>query len=164
MIRKTTRLLVETIVVVVAALAAFIGVSAWRLSAGPVSLKFVTPYVIAALTPEDESVKVTVADTVLTWVGDRRAVELHAIGVRAKGKTGRLIATIPELSIRFSAKALLRGLVAPTRLTVIGPRIRLIRATDGSISVDVATAPGAAGETPARPARSEEHTSELQSH
>ena len=152
MIRKTTRLLIETIVVVVAALAAFIGVSAWRLSAGPVSLQFVTPYVIGALTPADQSVKVTVADTVLTWVGDRRAVELHAIGVRALGKTGRLIATIPELSIRFSAKALLRGLVAPTKLTVIGPRIQLIRAEDGSISVDVATAPGPAGEKQPRPA------------
>lgn len=152
MIRKTTRLLAETIVVVVVALAAFVGVSAWRLSNGPISLKFVTPYVIEALTPEDESVKVTVADTVLTWVGDRRAVELHAIGVRAKSKAGRLIATIPELSIRFSARAMLRGLVAPTRLTVIGPRIRLIRATDGSISIDMATAPGPAGEKQPRPA------------
>lgn len=135
LIRKTSRLLLETVILAVVALITFAGISAWRLSKGPISLDFVSPYVTEALTPEDGSFAVKLETTVLTWEPTRRSLEIRALGVRAVDRRGHRIVAAPAVSIGFSVKALLRGLVAPTSLMVLGPKLRLTRSETGRVTL-----------------------------
>ncbi|MDJ0948476.1 MAG: AsmA-like C-terminal domain-containing protein [Alphaproteobacteria bacterium] len=135
MIRKTTKIFLEGIIVGLATLVAFIAVTAWRLSEGPIALDFASSYIDEALTPDDGRFSVELESTVLTWESERRAVEVRAVGVRAVDPEGELLARAPEISISFSAAALLRGILAPTRLIIIEPRLHIVRAEDGLIRV-----------------------------
>ncbi|MGH6913917.1 MAG: hypothetical protein ACREH3_09450, partial [Geminicoccales bacterium] len=158
MINRTSRIVVEIVLAALTAVIAFAAVTAWRLSEGPISLDFISPYIVRSLTPEDKRFKVELESTVLTWEPERRAVAIHALGVRAVGAEGEALATAPELSISFSAPALLRGMLAPTQLAIIGPRIFLERSEEGQFRFAVAgperePEPAEAGRRPDEPAK-----------
>jgi hypothetical protein len=116
----------------VAAVAVVFAVFAWRLSAGPVSLAFLTPYMAAALEQTDSPIQLEFSDTILTWAGWERALDIRILDVRARGADGEVVATAPEISISLSVPALWRGMVAPTVLEIIEPSVRLVRNADGS--------------------------------
>lgn len=137
MIRRTTKLIFESIVIALASLVAFVVVAGWRLSEGPIPLDFATPYIVEALTPEDGAFDIEFDRTVVTWQSDRRAVEVHAVGVRAVDEQGDIIGTVPEISISFSAAAFFRGMIAPTRLIIMRPKLRLVRPENGRIVLDI---------------------------
>ncbi len=137
MIRRTTKLIFESIVIALASLVAFVVVAGWRLSEGPIPLDFATPHIVEALTPEDGAFDVEFDRTVVIWQGDRRSVEVHAVGVRAVNEQGDVIGTVPEISISFSAAALFRGMVAPTRLIIMRPKLRLVRPENGRIVLGI---------------------------
>ncbi len=127
MMGRTSRVFLE---VVAATLLGFVvlGVlAAWRLSQGPVPLTFLTPAIEEALSKQSPGLKVTIGDTILTWAGRARNLDILAVGVKVRASDGRVVASVPELSINFSARALLRGVIAPTRLELIGPRLLLVR-------------------------------------
>ena len=127
MIGRTSRVFLE---VVAATLLGFVvlGVlAAWRLSQGPVPLTFLTPAIIEALNKQSPGLKVTIGDTILTWAGWERNLDVLAIDVKVRAQSGRVIASVPKISINFSARALLRGTIAPTRLELIGLRLFLAR-------------------------------------
>src|SRR5258708_2433043 len=44
-------------------------------------------------------------------------------------------ASVPALAIRLSGSALLHGVIAPTRIDMLGPRLRLMRQADGSFDL-----------------------------
>lgn len=100
---------------------------AWRLSQGPVKLTFLTPAIIEALNKQSPGLKATIGDTILTWAGWERNLDILALDVKVRASDGRVVASVPEVSINFSVRALLRGVVAPTRLELIGPRLHLVR-------------------------------------
>jgi hypothetical protein len=110
-----------------------IGIFGWLLSQGPISLSFLTPLVERALSRDDDTLDVDIDDTVLAWAGWRRTVDIRVRGIHVLGPSGRLMLEVPEASVSFSARALLRGMVAPTAIDVTGVRLRLVRARDGAI-------------------------------
>jgi hypothetical protein len=107
----------------------------WQLSRGPISLAFLTPYIEESLSDGPEGVQVRLHDTVLTWAGLERTLDLRAVGLEIVDTDGQVAASVPELSVQFSLRALLRGLIAPTGLELFGPRLRVARSTDGDIVV-----------------------------
>ena len=133
MIRRSSRLLLEVLAAVLAGFLVLAGFAAWRLSQDePVRLTFLTPYIVDALTPEDGSFKVAIDDTVLTWGGWARTIDLRATGVHVQDANGRTVAAIPALSLTLSARALLwHQLVAPTAIEIFEPRIFIVREADG---------------------------------
>lgn len=133
MIRPATRLVLHATAALVAAVAVALAAVAWRLASGPVSLGFLTPYVADALRQSDSSYRVDFADTVLSWAGRGHPLEIRILDVRAMGPDGAVAATVPEISLRFSAPALLRGMIAPTSLEFIEPTMRMVRGRDGNI-------------------------------
>ena len=148
---RSTRILIEIVVAILAVGGLLAGAAVWRLSQAPVSLSFLTPQIESALSDAAQPIKVTLDDTVLAWSPERRALNVRAVGVHAYGSDGALIGTAPEISVSFSLRALLHGMVAPTRLELIGPTVRLARAEDGSISFGVAARGSEAeGTAPAR--------------
>lgn len=134
---RSTRVLIEVVVAILAVGGLMAGVAVWRLSQGPLSLSFLTPQIETALSDAAQPMRIELQDTVLAWSDSRRSLDVRAVDIRAYGPNGALVATAPEVSMTFSLRALLQGIVAPTRVELIGPAVRLARAEDGSISFGV---------------------------
>ncbi|MEK9661571.1 MAG: DUF3971 domain-containing protein, partial [Alphaproteobacteria bacterium] len=115
------------------------GFLVWQLSRGPISIGFLTPYVEDALTPADAPVRVRLGDTVLTWADEAHTLDVRAVALDIVNEDGSLLASVPEISVRFSVRALLNGLIAPTSLELLGPRLFVIRDADGRFDFNLAT-------------------------
>jgi hypothetical protein len=132
-IRRTTFLLFELLAGLLAGLGILIGAGVWFLSSGPISLTFLTPLVEQALDNADDAYTIRVEDTLLTWAGWKRAVDVRATNVTIAGEDGSIEATLPELSIGLSLRALVRGSVIPTSLDIFSPKISAIRSSEGKV-------------------------------
>jgi hypothetical protein len=130
--KRCTKFCLEFIGVLIAGVTVLLVLAAFRLSYGPVSLNFVTPYIERGLSADDRSAVVTIDGTVLTWGGWDRTLDIRLSGVHVKGSDGGEQAFIPDIVIGFSLKALLRGRFAPTELELFKPRLTVIRRADGS--------------------------------
>jgi len=109
---------------------------AWRLASGPVSIGFLTPYMQQALDDIHQGAfDVTVGDTILTWAGWERTLDIRVVDVQAKLPSGELIASVPEVSISLSAEALLKGAVAPRSIEFFGPSLKIQRHADGRLAL-----------------------------
>ena len=78
----------------------------WHLSSGPLSIAYFTPYFESALSNEFGKMKIHINDTILTWAGVGRTLEIRLVGAQALGADDKVIAEIPELSVSLSAAAL----------------------------------------------------------
>jgi hypothetical protein len=128
-----------------------VGVLGWRLSDGPVSLGFLTPVIERALSAGDESLTVDVDDTVLAWTGWRRTLDIRMHGVRALGPKGELLIEVPEITASFSARAMLRGLIAPTSLELTGVHLSLTRTASGGLSFHSSLDPSSGEDASGKP-------------
>lgn len=119
------------LVVISAATTAFV----WRLANGPVSLAFLSPLLKQTLSFDKAGFRAEIDDTVLTWGGWQRTLDIRVRGVRIFDARGEGVGSLPELSVELSARALLRGMIAPTALELFGPRASLVRTVDGRITL-----------------------------
>lgn len=136
LIVRSSRVLVLFFAAALVGLAMISGVLIFQLSRGPISLSFLTPLVERALNSSSEDTQIQLHDTVLTWENEDRALDVRATGLQFLDSEGRVRATIPEMTVTFSARALLRGMIAPTNLEIFGPRLKVIRAETGEVSLD----------------------------
>ena len=73
---RSIRLAVQLAGALAVGLTVVVGVLAWRLTSGPISIAPLTPYFESALSSRTGSYMVRVDDTILKWVGSDRAVDL----------------------------------------------------------------------------------------
>lgn len=118
-----------------AGLAVILMLVAWQLSSGPISLAFLTPYIENAINVGHKNFRLTLEDTILTWAGWQRTLDIRVINVKALRPDGSLIGSVPEVSFSLSGNALVGGLIAPSSIELFGPRLRIRRDVDGSIDV-----------------------------
>ena len=111
--------------------------SLWRLSKGPVSVNCITPYIEESLSRQTKNIDVRLKHTVLTWAGLERDIDLRALDLTIFDKEGAAIATVPELSLQLSLRALLRGVVAPKELEIFEPRLQIKRARSGQVAIGI---------------------------
>ena len=100
---------------------------AWRLSSGPISLGFLSPYMEVALSAATDSFDIEFDDTTLAWAGWDRTLDIRVLNVRAVDTKGAVVASVPELSLSLSAQGLLRGTVAPKNIELFRPKLWLVR-------------------------------------
>ena len=131
MIRRTSILLLEFLALVVAGITVIAVLVGLRLASGPLQLDFLTPHIEQALSASDGSYKIRLDRTVLIWGGWERTLDLRARGVRMIGADGAERASVPELSLRLSLRAMMRGLLAPASLELIGPKFAITRTEKG---------------------------------
>lgn len=130
----------------VAGIAIVVAVGAWRLSSGPVSLGFLSPYLTEALSVSGNGdFQVELGDTILTWAGFDRGMDIRVIDVRILDEAGETAARIPQMSLGMNGRALLRGRLEPTTVDIIGPTLRVIRNEDGSIDFGIGQGAGEGG-------------------
>ena len=139
--KKAARLTFHTLAAIFGSLSIIFAVAAWRLSSGPVSIGFLEPYLERAFSDEKLAYRVEFEDTILTWAGWERSLDILALDVRVLAPDGTLIAEAPKVSLELSGTSLLTGTVAPTSIELIGPDIRFARSAAGDISFGVGHAP-----------------------
>ena len=137
--RFVLRLLAAIAAVFLLAFAALV----WRLSEGPVSLGFLTPYLAEAMSYAEAGIAVEVEDTILTWRGDERTLDIQAINVSLRDQSGRVVASVPTVALGLNAPALLQGHIEPTRIDISDAVVRLVRQADGRVDFGVGTLGGA---------------------
>ena len=119
MIRRTSIIFFEFLAGLAAGAMILTLVAWWWLSSGPITLTFLNPYIEEALSPSDSTVAVEIDDTVLVWAGWERAVDVRVSNLRVLDLDRKVVATMPQVSLGFSIRALFRGMLAPTYLEIL---------------------------------------------
>ncbi|MBO6782434.1 MAG: AsmA-like C-terminal domain-containing protein [Alphaproteobacteria bacterium] len=146
MIVRSSRALLIFFAAALVGMALTVGALFVQLNRGPIGLSFLTPVVERTLNATLDGVSIRLHDTVLAWESSDRALDIRATGLQVLDGEGVVQATIPEMTVTFSARALLRGLIAPTKLELLGPRVKIVRTRDGQLNVGFGnTANGAGG-------------------
>ena len=138
MIKRSARIVVEVLIGIVAGVLILSGIGIWRLSTGPAPVDFLTPRLEAAFNEAvadeaGERVSLSIGETVLTWAGWGRTIDLRARRTTVTDADGTLLARLPDVSVTLSLRALLQGVIAPTAVEIIEPSLVLIRRPDGEI-------------------------------
>ena len=128
------------------------GMAVWRLSAGPIRMDFLTPYLEAVFAETRSGLTVEVGETVLTWEGWSRTLDLRARQVGVRNAKGATIALFPDVSVTLSLRALLRGTVAPMEIEVIDARVSLVREPEGRFRLATGAEPQTEAEGAGSPA------------
>ncbi len=142
MVIRLSKLVLEILLSVAVIVAAAAAIFAWRLSAGPIPLGFLSPVIERALNDEVPGARITFDETVLAWTGWERNLDLQVLNVTISSGEGSMVARIPELDLSLSATALLRGIVAPVAIEVRRPRLTIIRTKEGEIRFGADAAAG----------------------
>jgi hypothetical protein len=115
-----------------------LGALAWRLDRGPLALPFLADRVEAALAGRGLT-GVRVGEVRLAWGGFAEGglapVEIILSGVHAALPSGAASAELPRAVLAIPPGALLRGAVAPRRIELRNPTLRLRRAEDGGLDL-----------------------------
>ena len=130
---STARIALQALGALFGVLAILFGLAAWRLSTGPISLGFLSPYIQEALEGEDLSYQFEFEDTVLVWPGWGEALEVHLTDLRIADAGGATLVAVPAASLGLSGAALLSGTIAPTSIELIGLSLALVRDADGRV-------------------------------
>ena len=138
MLKRTFKGILHIFGGLVAGLVIVVVLLSWRLSSGPVSLAFLSPHIESAFRSFQAVVDVRLDDTVLTWAGWNRTLDIRVVNVRALGADGKVIASVPEVSLSFSVQAMLKGMLAPRSIELFRPNIHLVRNKDRTFSVGFA--------------------------
>lgn len=140
---RALKILAEIVGLAVAGFALAAVALAWRLSSGPLEIDFLTPYVEQALSERD--VTVEIGALALRWEGFNRPAVLAARNVRVRQRDGTLVAVTPEGTADVSMPKLLRGVVAPLRIDLIRPHLRVTRTEAGEFSFGLGEVEAAEG-------------------
>ena len=139
MTRKTIKFALEIMAGLIAGIIILGVFGIWRLSSGPISLDYLTTTIEDTLNTEQDFVEIQIEDTVLTWGGWSRAIDIVARDVFVHQKDGQTLAHFPEVSIGLSLRALTRGIVAPTSLELSAPELNITRYEDGHFGFGLST-------------------------
>ncbi len=134
MTRHAVSILLRLFAGLVAGLAVIAGFGVWLLSRGPISLDAVAPFV-ASMLSRGTDVTVTVDHTLLSLEGGRMRVLARGVHLTRDGGANAL--TLGDLALELSPRAALVGVLAPMRITINKPELRLDRSPDGSFHLGV---------------------------
>jgi hypothetical protein len=134
-LRRSAHRLVLAAGSLAAALMLLVGFGLWRLTQGPVELDRLTPYVEEALNRAAGGLHISISGVRFAIDPRNRALDLQVHGVRLSGSDGEPFAAFSEASASFGLNSLLGGRLAPTRVLVERPMLRLVRDRDGKITL-----------------------------
>ncbi len=74
MIARSAKIITEVIIGLIAVVALGAGLAIWRLSSGPLSVDFITPYLEESFADNERGLTLDVGETVLAWGGHGRLI------------------------------------------------------------------------------------------
>lgn len=138
MIHHATRVTLHFLAGLVAGLAVLAAAGMWLLSRGPITLDAVAPYVAQILSRGD-GLTVSIDHTLLSINGAGHIV-VFARGVHLAREVNGATLTLGDLALEFDPVTALHGAIAPIRIIVNRPELRLDRNADGSFHFGVGDA------------------------
>ena len=114
MLWRTAKIIFQLIGGLSAGAAIIFSLLAWQLSKGPVSLGFLTEHLEHALNESYPKFKLKVGNTILTWAGWQRALDIRILDITLSLADGTGIGSIPEAWFSLSGDALLQGKMKDT--------------------------------------------------
>lgn len=134
MIRRSTLIMVEIVLALVAALAIGAGLAWWRLSQGPVELGFLRAQLQQEFSAAREGRPVGLNRVELAWA-PRGALELRAVDVTFEDGRGGVLSRSEEARIEVSVLPLLLGRIRLERAEFSGGALTFTRRVDGAVLV-----------------------------
>src|SRR5262249_42929175 len=122
------------------------GLLVFRLAHGPLALDVLAPALENALSDPDGNFRVRIAGTELWLTDDYSSLEIRARQARVENRAGATLAVVPELSLGLSLEAFLTGILAPTRIVVPQPSLRIARDADGTFQLGIGSEEGTSPE------------------
>ena len=98
----------------------------WHLGKGPIKVNFLRPYIMQALTNETSSYDINIKSVNLELVHSVQPIKIIAKDVSFKDNENTYEINAPRLSLSFSARALLKGLLAPSSINLETPSIKIV--------------------------------------
>ena len=135
MIWRLLRILERVLAALAAGVAVVAGFGLWLYTRGPISLDSIAPDVARILSREN-GLAATV-DHTLVSLGEDGRIAILARGVHLSRQAGGAQLTLAELSLEFSLRAALSRVIAPTRIIVTGPALRLDRDPEGAFHLGI---------------------------
>lgn len=135
---------------------AALGVLAWRLAAAPIESGLLARQMERAANAGGGPLTLSIGRAFLAWGGFRgegAPVEIRVTGARLRDAAGQTVALLPDAEITLALRPLLRGVLAPATVELLGPSLHLKRDATGGLALDL---PGAAAPEPAAAAREAE--------
>lgn len=102
-----------------------------RLSTGPISVAFLTPYLQDVLAFDRQDIHLKFDNTVLALEGvqaddsDPPSIKIRIINVRVYDAGGKQLISMPSGGVSLSIRALFHGMIAPSTVEISGPRINI---------------------------------------
>jgi hypothetical protein len=120
-----------------------VGIAAmsWRLSQGPVDLPWLASRLEEAANANGGPTRLAIGSVALNWEGFRLGVDspldLRLTNVTVIDQSGRRRMDIPRAEVSLSLYGLILGRIEPRVVVIDGPRLTLLRAADGTLSLDL---------------------------
>ena len=113
-----------------------VGIAAFRLSRGPISLAAFKSTIEATISAELGTSRFTVSEAELALGTD--GLEIALLDIRINDAAGAALAQAPRAVVGLSGQAALRGQFGFSRLDLVSPRLQFFYAEDGTLSVTFA--------------------------
>lgn len=95
----------------------------WTLYKGPVSVPYLKPYIIQALNYDESDYSVGLGNVNLELVRSIQPLRITAEDINLKKKDGNFSISAPKLYLSFSLRALLKGIIAPSDVSIENPTV-----------------------------------------
>ena len=97
----------------------------WVLYRGPLSVPFLKPYIMQALNSENTQYTMNIGDVNLELVRSIQPIKIIAKDVNFRKNDDTFAVYTPNLSLSFSVRALLNGVIAPSSITAYQPQVSI---------------------------------------
>lgn len=134
--RQTTLVCFEITAVILLLSVLAIGFLYWRVTTGPVKLDFAIKHIEKALEDPSTGYSVKLGGVALEWGGLSEPLELELKDVALQDK-GTTVLNVDKVDLGLSARALASGRIAPIRIILSEPVVKLIRGKDNSFSLSI---------------------------
>jgi len=121
-------------------LALLLGLAAFLLARGPLSLAFLSGQLEELLNRPDAPYRLAFDDTILAWDGEARQLEVRVVNLKLLTPEGRTVAGAPQMAIGLNGRALFSGRFELRSVELIAPRVWLVRHEDGRLDLGLGEA------------------------
>lgn len=95
----------------------------WTLYKGPISVPYLKPYIIQALNYDESDYNFSLGKVNLEFVRSIQPLRVTAEDVNLKKNDGTFAISAPKLYLSFSLRALLKGIIAPSDVSLDNPTV-----------------------------------------
>ena len=97
----------------------------WMLYRGPISVPYLKPYIVQALNYNENDYTVDIGDVNIELVRSIQPIRITARDISLHKKDDSLSVTAPKLYLSFSLRALLKGIIAPSDVSIKSPTVSI---------------------------------------